>query len=105
VDLFFRLHGESPENGSFLGFGWRLSGILRPKSSIIGLQRLLAMRKARIWRAFLIKERKFSENRNGWLTSQGSNLHIPERKKPFEMSDEFPAFCRNFGLETFAPAG
>ncbi|WP_213287324.1 hypothetical protein [Bradyrhizobium sp. sGM-13] len=40
-----------------------------------------------------------------WLTSQGSNLHIPECKKPFEMSDEFPAFCRNFGLETFAPTG
>ena len=31
-----------------------------PKSSNIGLQRLLAMRKARIWRAFLIRRRKFS---------------------------------------------
>jgi hypothetical protein len=28
VDLFFGLQGESPENGSFPGFGWRLSGIL-----------------------------------------------------------------------------
>jgi hypothetical protein len=27
VDLFFGLQGESPENGSFPGFGWRLSGI------------------------------------------------------------------------------
>ncbi len=25
------------------------------------------MRKARIWRAFLIKERKFSKNKNAWL--------------------------------------
>jgi hypothetical protein len=25
------------------------------------------MRKARIWRAFLVKERKLSENKNAWL--------------------------------------
>ena len=25
------------------------------------------MKKARIWRAFLIKERKFSKNKNAWL--------------------------------------
>jgi len=36
------------------------------------------MINARIWRAFLIKERKFSENRNAWLTMEGSNLHIPK---------------------------
>jgi hypothetical protein len=70
VDLFFGLQGESPENGSFLGFGWRLSGIIDPKSSNTGLWRLSAMRKARIWRAFLIKERKFSENKNAWLATQ-----------------------------------
>jgi len=54
VVLFFGLRGESPENGSFLEFDWRLSGILGPKSANVSLQRLLAMRKARIWRAFLI---------------------------------------------------
>jgi hypothetical protein len=64
VCLFFSLQGESPENGSFLGFGWRLLGILGPKSSNVGLQRLLAMRKARIWRAFLIEERKFSKKQD-----------------------------------------
>jgi hypothetical protein len=48
VDLFFGLQDESPENGSFLGFGWRLLGILGQKSSNIGLQRLIAMRKARV---------------------------------------------------------
>jgi hypothetical protein len=48
VELFFGLQSESPENGSFLGFGWRLLGILGPKSSNIGRQRLLAMRKARV---------------------------------------------------------
>jgi hypothetical protein len=31
VDLFFGLSRESPENRSFLGFGWRLSGIIDPK--------------------------------------------------------------------------
>jgi hypothetical protein len=63
-----QLQGKSPENGSFLGFGWRLLGILGPKSSNVGLQRLLAIRKARIWRAFLIEERKFSKNKTAWLT-------------------------------------
>jgi hypothetical protein len=48
VDLFFGLRGESPKNGSFLGFGWRLLGILGQKTSNIGLQRLMAMRKARV---------------------------------------------------------
>jgi hypothetical protein len=67
VELFFGLQSESPENGSFLGFGWRLLGILGPKSSNIGPQRLLAMRKARVYRAFLIQRRKFSETRNAWL--------------------------------------
>jgi hypothetical protein len=37
------------------------------------------MRKARIWRAFLIK-RKFSENRNAWLGREGSNLRMAESK-------------------------
>jgi hypothetical protein len=48
-----------------------------PKSSNIGLQRLLAIRKACIWRAFLIERKKFSETRSAWLTSEDSNLYIP----------------------------
>jgi hypothetical protein len=48
VEIFFGLQGESLENGSFLGFGWRLLGILGPESPNIGLQRLSAMRKARV---------------------------------------------------------
>jgi hypothetical protein len=80
VDLFFDLQSESPENGSFLGFCRRLSGILMPKSSIVGLWRLFAMRKARIWRAFLTKERIFSENENAWLQREDSNLRMVESK-------------------------
>jgi hypothetical protein len=76
VDLFFGLQGESQENGSFLGFGWRLLGVFGPKSSNTGLQRLLPVRKARIGRAFLIDERKFSENRNAWLGREDSNLEM-----------------------------
>ena len=38
------------------------------------------MGKARIWRAFLIKKRKFSENRNGWLGREDSNLRMVESK-------------------------
>jgi hypothetical protein len=70
VYSFFGLQGESPENGSFPGFGWRLLGILGPKSSNFDLQRSLAMRKAPIWRSFLIEERKFSKNKTAWLARQ-----------------------------------
>jgi hypothetical protein len=38
----------------------------------------------------------------GWLTWEGSNSHIPNWKKPIEMSGEFPSFPRNSSLETFA---
>jgi hypothetical protein len=70
VDLFFGLQAQSPENGSFPGFGWRLSGIFGRKGANAGLQRLSTIRKARIWRAFFVKKRKFSQNRNGWLAAQ-----------------------------------
>jgi hypothetical protein len=58
--LFYGLQDKSPENGSFLGFGRRLSGIFGRKSADAGLRRLSTIRKARIWRAFLVKKRKFS---------------------------------------------
>jgi hypothetical protein len=45
-----------------------------PKSSIVGLWRLFAMRKARIWRAFLTKERIFSENENSVADLGGFEL-------------------------------
>jgi hypothetical protein len=80
VDLFFGLQGESPENGSFPGFGWRLSGIYSRKSANTGLQRLSRIRKARIWRAFLVRKRKFSKNRNGWLGREESNFCMVESK-------------------------
>ena len=38
------------------------------------------MRKARIWRAFVIKERKFSKNKNAWLGREDSNLRMVESK-------------------------
>jgi hypothetical protein len=77
VDLFFGLQGESPENGSFPGFGWRLSGIFARKSANAGLQRLSRIRKARIWRAFLVKKRKFSKSRNAWLATQCRSHQSP----------------------------
>jgi hypothetical protein len=48
-------------------------GFLGPKGSNVGLQRLWAMRKSPIWRAFPIEERIFSENENAWLTWEDSN--------------------------------
>ena len=60
------------------------------------------MRKAGVWRGFPIQRRKLPETRTAWLTSEDSNLHIPDWEMPFEMSRKFPHFPRNFGLETFA---
>ena len=40
------------------------------------------MIKARIWRAFLVKERKFSENKNAWLGQEDSNLCMVESRIP-----------------------
>jgi hypothetical protein len=62
VDLFFGLQGESPENGSFLGFGWRLLEILGPKGPNVSLQRQLAMRKTHVWRAFLPLKKEILSN-------------------------------------------
>ena len=58
-----------------------------PNVQNICLQRLLAMRKARIWRAFLIKERKFSEIRNAWLGREDSNLRMVESKSGYSTND------------------
>jgi hypothetical protein len=43
------------------------------------------MRKARVWRAFFIQRRKFSETWNAWLGREDSNLRMVESKsgKPF----------------------
>jgi hypothetical protein len=75
--------------------------MFRPKSSNIGLQRLLAIRKARIWRAFLIERRKFSQTRSAWLTWEDSNFDIPISKNAFEMSAEFPLFWPKTRLGDF----
>jgi hypothetical protein len=80
VVLFFRLQSESPENGSICHCGWRLSRILSPKSSTISLWRLKARRKTRVWRAFLITERKFSENETAWLGREDSNPEMAKWK-------------------------
>ena len=45
------------------------------------------MKKARIWRAFLIKERKFSKNKNAWLGREDSNLRMVESKSARILND------------------
>jgi len=48
------------------------------------------MRKARIWRAFLIEERKFSKNKNAWLSWKESDFHLPECKSLGRVRAAFP---------------
>jgi hypothetical protein len=47
----------------------------------------LATRKARVWRAFLIQRRKFSETRNAWLGREDSNLRMVESKSGYFTND------------------
>jgi hypothetical protein len=58
VHLFWRLQGESPENGSFIEFGWRLSGVFAEKARKWRNWRLSTIRKARHWRAFLLPKKE-----------------------------------------------
>jgi hypothetical protein len=54
--------GESPENGSFIEFGWRLSGVFAEKVRKWRNQRLSTIRKARHWRAFLLLKKEILRN-------------------------------------------
>jgi len=58
VHLFERLQGESPENGSFIEFGWRLSGVFAEKVRKWRNRRLSTIRKARHRRAFLLLKKE-----------------------------------------------
>ena len=51
------------------------------------------MRKARIWRAFLIRKRKFYENRNAWLGREDSNLRMVESKSTALPLGDAPIPC------------
>jgi hypothetical protein len=58
VHLFFGLQGESPENGSFIEFGWRLSGVFAEKVRKWRNWRLSTITKAHHWRAFLLLKKE-----------------------------------------------
>jgi hypothetical protein len=55
------------------------------------------MRKARIWRAFLIQRRIFSETRNAWLGREDSNLRMGESKSPALPLGDAPLDCLESG--------
>ena len=55
------------------------------------------MKKARIWRAFLIKERKFSKNKNAWLGREDSNLRMVESKSTALPLGDAPTAVAEFG--------
>jgi len=48
--------------------------------------------------------RVFSESQTGWLTSEDSNFHIANSKKPLKYRTNFRCLIPNFGLEIFAAA-
>jgi hypothetical protein len=55
------------------------------------------MRKARVWRAFLIQSRKFSKTRNAWLGREDSNLRMGESKSPALPLGDAPIDCLESG--------
>lgn len=89
VHLFFGLRTESLENGNSRGVEQRLLGIRTTKVRQLGVRRLSGATKARNWRAFPARKRKFSKSENGWVTEQDSNFHIPLSNSPFEISRLF----------------
>jgi hypothetical protein len=54
--------------------------------------------KAQNWRLFFTR---LNVCPNAWLTWEDSNRHIPDLKLPFEISEEFQTFSRQFRPETF----
>ena len=70
VHLFQRLQGESPENGSFIEFGWRLSGGFAKKFENDAVGDFQQSEKPAIGGPFCCQRRKFSETRNAWLATQ-----------------------------------
>ena len=52
------------------------------------------MRKARIWRAFLVEKRKFSQNGNAWLATQWDSNQSPRK---FPANREFNREICDFG--------
>jgi hypothetical protein len=50
------------------------------------------MRKARISGPFSSLLGSLGKRTTAWLTWEDSNLNIPDREMPFEMSREFPHF-------------
>ncbi|MGL4557236.1 MAG: hypothetical protein ACRCV5_07020 [Afipia sp.] len=55
--LFFGLQSQSPKNGSFLMDSRRLSGVLAAKVRQLVSWRLVDIKEARIWRAFLMPKK------------------------------------------------
>ena len=52
------------------------------------------MRKTRIWQAFLIKERKFSKNKNCLPELEGIELSPSRMQKPRACQSGLPTFAR-----------
>jgi hypothetical protein len=56
--IYSSVQGEAPENGSFIELGWRLPGVFAEKFRKWRNRRLLTIRKARPWRAFLLLKKE-----------------------------------------------
>jgi hypothetical protein len=96
------LYRQSPRNGNIRALGRRLSTIFTLVWRTGSLETKSNTRNARISGPFVRFSGSLTKRQTAWLTWEDSNLHIPDRKMPFEMSGNFRTFPRNLGLETFA---
>jgi hypothetical protein len=79
--LFYGLYGQSPENGNFIEFGWRLFKILTEKTRKRRSQRLLLIEKARHWRAYCNRVRS-NRDRRHCLAGDAVQIAPVSRKIP-----------------------
>jgi hypothetical protein len=97
-----RLRSESPENGNISNILRRLSARSLPQRPFWELRDWWPIRKSTpLARLSASIRGMFSGRRTGWLTSEDSNSHIPDWKKPFEMSGEFPHISPEFEAGDF----
>jgi hypothetical protein len=83
------LRRKSLQNGNFRGQGRRLSAISLPRLGDRESGDKVECAKSRDFRPVRRRLRTVGSRRTAWLTTKGSNSHIPDWNRAFEMSCEF----------------
>jgi hypothetical protein len=91
---FKRLRGSLVLSGIFARIGPETFGSLAPQNKEMGNWRPAASLQKPVCGPFSRSVETCPDSHTGWLTSQESNSHVPNRKNTFEMSREFLLVCQ-----------